>query len=169
MAKKNLPATNKALPPASELTDEQIVELLRRENDIKNYLKAVRSYCVNRAINKKPVAGTKTVEGRTNRRWSGTIDEICDHLEVLGVTECVEVQEKLLGITTIQKQIADNLDKEKFPTGKARSEEAYRLLQTVTIKPQGEIHIVLEDDKRPAIELTGDRIKTAADLFTDLE
>lgn len=62
-----------ALPPmdVKTLTDEQILKLVQHEDLVRGILKDAKDYALARALEGRPVPGTKMVQGREgNRRWA---------------------------------------------------------------------------------------------------
>lgn len=55
---------------ANATQDEDLVEILRREKDIRDYLDAVKKSLWTRAREGNPVPGTKLVAGRGSRTWT---------------------------------------------------------------------------------------------------
>jgi hypothetical protein len=153
----------------STFTDAEVLEVKRRAPKIYEFLRAVDNYLLQRAGSKNPVPGTKPVEGMSKRRWEGKPSEIAEYVETLGVKDPVETIKKLRGIGSIEADIVDLLDDVNFKSAAAKKREAYRLLQSVTFKPEGKLTFVLEDDPRPAIDLHDGRILKPQDLIEDLE
>lgn len=161
---------------SNQLTDEQIVELLRRERQIFGLFKAMKEYVIYREARYrtekmgKPVAGTKCVEGQSKRRWSGKLADIVEYMETIGVKNPTEVTEKMRGIGAISTELEKSLDREKFPKAADRKNEVTRLLKPVIEKPAGKVTVTLEEDPRPAVEvsLSGELIPSE-DLLDDLE
>ena len=119
------------LPPL--LTDEDIVDILSRVDDLVSWASDIKEYALRLAISGKEWHGWKLVEGRSNRRYTNEA----------AVEQAVSnagydpYERKLLGITAMQKML-----------GKARFDE---LLTAYIEKPQGKPTLVPESDNRPAM------------------
>lgn len=121
------------------LSDEEIVDILKRAPRFVEWINSITSYAQDMAINHNKIwPGHKLVEGVSRRKW---LDE--DKATQAIFARCPELSEdqifdtKLKSITNIEKLI-----------GKKRFAE---ILSDVTIKPEGKPTLVPIDDKRPAI------------------
>ena len=93
----------------------------------------VKEYALQQAISGKEWTGWKLVEGRSNRKYTSEAD-VAAAVESVGLDP---YERKVLGVTAMQKLL-----------GKTRFEE---LLSPYIEKPQGKPTLVLESDKRPAM------------------
>lgn len=121
------------------LSDEEIVDILKRAPRFIEWINSITSYAQDMAINHNKIwPDHKLVEGVSRRKW---LDE--DKATQAIFARCPELSEdqifdtKLKSITNIEKLI-----------GKKRFAE---ILGDVTIKPEGKPTLVPMDDKRPAI------------------
>ena len=119
------------LPPL--LTDAEVEEILARADDLVSWAADIKEYALQQAISGKEWHGWKLVEGRSNRKYT-------NETVVAGVVTDAgydPYEHKVLGVTAMQKLL-----------GKSRFEE---LLAAYIEKPQGKPTLVLESDKRPAM------------------
>ena len=101
-----------------------------------------------RALEGEEFPGWKVVEGRSNRKYSGTEEEIVRQAEGAGFDPALLYEKKLLAITNMEKLM-----------GKKTFAE---VLGAYVEKPQGKPTLAPESDKRPALTNT-----SAADDFAD--
>ena len=132
-AKKNLElaAYDFASPPL--LSDEEIGEILDKVDNLLNWANDVKEYALQEAVAGKEWSGWKLVEGRSNRKYLNE-KEVAKRVKAAGFNP---YEEKLLGITDMQKQL-----------GKKKFEE---ILGEWVVKPEGKPTLVRDDDKRPAL------------------
>ena len=122
------------LPP-TQLSDEQLAEILTHKKDIEFYLRAAYKHALERWVGGKPLRGFKLVEGTKKRVWGDNAkDELTRELGAFAFQT-----EKLITITEATK----SLGAEK--------------IKTLTVTPKGDPSLVASDDPRPA--LTGEAIK----------
>ena len=126
-----------AEPPL--LTDDEIVDIIRRAPRLIEWTNSITEYAQSKAITEdKQWPGLKLVEGVSRRKW---VDE--DKASSAIFARCPELTEddifsmKLKPITSIEKVV-----------GKTRFS---KLLSDVVIKPQGKPTLVPLEDKRPAM------------------
>ena len=119
------------LPPLLE--DSEIEVILSRVDELVAWANDIKEYALQQAISGKEWTGWKLVEGRSNRRYTSE-DAVSKAVEAAGFNP---YEKKLLGITAMQKLL-----------GKSHFEE---LLAAYIEKPQGKPTLVLESDKRPAM------------------
>jgi hypothetical protein len=117
------------------LTDDQLMEVYKQNAQIADWLKKVAAYVLAEALAGKKWNGYKLVEGRAVRKWKSE-EDVCKALFEMDWTEEDIFQQKLLGITAIEKLLGKNEFSEK--------------LSSLVIKPQGKPTLVDESDKRPA-------------------
>lgn len=116
-------------PPLLE--DSEIEEILRKVDEVVEWVNDVKDYALRQAIQGKKWNGFKLVEGRSNRKYSDE-EKVAKQVEQAGFNP---YEMKLLGITEMQKL----LGKTKFT----------ELLDGLIVKPTGKPTLVLESDKRP--------------------
>jgi RecB family exonuclease len=122
--------TEETLPKPSELTGEQIEEILNKAPLIEGFVKAVREYahsCMDKGVK---VPGYKLVKKRSNRKWG---DE----------GAVIEEFSPLFGDEIYEKKILTPAKLEKI-VGKEAVKE-------FTITPDSGNTMAKEDDKRPAV------------------
>lgn len=133
-AEYNLELTKMEFKTAELLEDEEIGEVLRKADQLANWVKDITEWALEEALNGKKFDGWKVVEGRSNRKYLDEI-KVADTLKDAGYDEAVIYKKKLYGITAMEKL-----------TGKKKFAE---LLNGLIIKPQGKPTLVPESDKRP--------------------
>ena len=115
------------------LQDEEIADILGRIDALTSWASDVKEYALQQAISGKGWTGWKLVEGRSNRKYTSEA-AVAATVEDAGFDP---YERKVLGVTAMQKML-----------GKTRFEE---LLTPYIEKPQGKPTLVLESDKRPAM------------------
>ena len=115
------------------LDDEEIADILGKVDALTSWASDVKEYALQQAISGKEWTGWKLVEGRSNRKYTSEAD-VAAAVESVGLDP---YERKVLGVTAMQKLL-----------GKTRFEE---LLSPYIEKPQGKPTLVLESDKRPAM------------------
>jgi hypothetical protein len=118
----------------STVTDEQIVKVLLRADQVKNWVKAVENYALKMALQGKKWPGLKLVEGRSNRIYAD-VDKIIKQLVEVGYNENELVNKKPIGITEMKKKIS--------------KQHMDAIVNPLLIKPIGKPTLTVEDDKRP--------------------
>lgn len=119
----------------AELTDEEISEILIKSGDLVSWVSDVKEYALNQAIQGKNYPNLKLVEGRSNRKYLNE-EEAARAVIAAGYDP---YEKKLLGITSMTSL----LGKTKF----------MEVLGDLVYKPQGKPTLVLESDKRPAMQI----------------
>lgn len=117
----------------SLLEDTEIEVILSRVDELVAWVSGIKEYALQQAISGKEWTGWKLVEGRSNRKYSNE-EAVIQAVTDAGVDP---YEKKLLGITAMQKRL-----------GKSRFDE---LLTAYIEKPQSKPTLVLESDKRPAM------------------
>lgn len=115
------------------LDDAEIAEVLGKVDALTAWANDIKEYALQQAVSGKRWPGWKLVEGRSNRKYT-------DDALVAAAVEGIGLdpyEKKVLGVTAMQKML-----------GKARFEE---LLSPYIHKPAGRPTLVLESDKRPAM------------------
>lgn len=130
----NLELTKMEFKTAELLDDSEIGEILRKADQLADWVKDIAEYALEEAIGGKKFDGWKVVEGRSNRKYLDDI-KVADKLKDAGYEEAVIYEKKLYGITAMEKVV-----------GKKTFGE---LLNELIIKPQGKPTLVPESDKRP--------------------
>ena len=119
------------LPPLLE--NSEIEYILSHADELIAWASDIKEYALQQAISGKEWAGWKLVESRSNRKYSN------EEAVIQAVTDAgfYLYEKKLLGITDMQKHL-----------GKSRF---YELLTAYIEKPKSKAMLVLESDKRPAM------------------
>lgn len=123
-------------PTPATLTSKEVAELLFVVDDIEKWCKDLKAYALEQAVAGESFDGFKLVEGRSNRAFTNEA-KVVEILTADGIEEDALYTKKLTGLTNIEKTV-----------GKARFNE---LLADYITKPQGKPTLVLETDKRPAL------------------
>ena len=113
---------------------------------LQEWVKNFEDYCITEIQKGKEIPGYKLVEGSSKRKWVDEAD-VVKFLKKQGLKKKDLYEEKLLGITKIQKELG---------------KEGKKLLEPITITPPGKAKIVTESDKRPALVF-----ETAEEVFKD--
>ena len=119
------------LPPT--LTDTEISAVLDIGDKLVNWVNDVKEYALSEALKGREWDGWKVVEGKSNRKFTGT-DIVADVVEHAGYDP---YEKKVVGITEMTKR----LGRDKFN----------ELLEAFITKPPGKPTLVHTTDKRPAI------------------
>ena len=119
----------------AELTDEEVSEILIKSSDLVSWVSDVKEYALNQAIQGKNYPNLKLVEGRSNRKYLNE-EEAAKAVIAAGYDP---YEKKLLGITSMTSLL-----------GKTKFNE---VLGNLIYKPQGKPTLVLESDKRPAMQI----------------
>ena len=117
------------------LSDGQVGDILTRAKDVAAWLKDLEDYALKAALEGRPIAGWKVVEGRGSREWNGGSDTAFDHLLERGVPRAVLYEEKPVSVAGLEKSL-----------GKKAFAEAAEGLWS---KKPGKPALVPESDKRP--------------------
>jgi len=138
LADQNLEMAKHDFVLPHKLTDAQIADILSKVDRLADWVKAVKEYALDQAVNhgtKWP--GWKLVEGRSNRKITDT-DEAVKILINDGVAEPLLYKPReVLGITALE----DLVGKKKFT----------KLLDHIIEKPPGKPTLEPESDKRPEL------------------
>lgn len=122
---------------AESLTFEEISEILDRESEISNWLKDITEYALDEALKGTYIPGYKVVEGRSIRKLIAP-EKIAEILMENKYSEAEIFKPKEINnLTTLEKLVG----KKDFTD----------LVGDYIIKPPGKPTLVVESDKRPAI------------------
>lgn len=153
-AEYNLELTKMEFAVPELLSDEEIGEILRKADQLANWVTDITEYALEEALKGKKWDGWKLVEGRSNRKYLDEI-KVADTLKSAGYDEAVIYEKKLYGITAMEKIVG----KKKFG----------ELLNDLIIKPQGKPTLVPESDKRPEYSSADNAAKDFAEENTKLQ
>lgn len=119
------------------ISDDDIPGILAVLDVAEAWIKDIKAYAMNQALNGKQFRGWKLVRGRRGRRTFTDPEQVKDILARAGYTQEQYIRTELKGITDIEKAIG----KQAFT---ALIETKGRVVQ-----PQGSLVLAPEDDKRP--------------------
>ena len=119
------------------LTVDEIAELLGKVDGLVKWAEDLKDGALTRALEGEEFPGWKVVEGRSNRKYSGTEEEIVRQCEGAGYDRALLFETKLLTVTNMEKLM-----------GKKQFAE---VLGGYVEKPQGKPTLAPESDKRPAL------------------
>ena len=119
------------------LSPEDIGTILGKIDRLVKFADDVKSSALSKALDGEEIPGWKVVEGRSNRKYSGTEEEIVRQCEGAGYDQALLYERKLLTITAMEKLM-----------GKKQFSE---VLGAYVEKPAGKPTLAPESDKRPAI------------------
>lgn len=128
--------------PPPLLTDDEIVDILLKVDELKKWASDVEDYAFNKAVNEgKKWTGFKLVEGRRSRRYSNE-EEVAKRLLGAGYEEDKIFSKSLLNLTKLEKEIG----KKEFD----------KILGSLIETPPGKLRLVPESDKRPEIKFSAE-------------
>ena len=119
------------------LSPEDIGTILGKIDRLVKFADDVKTSALSKALDGEEIPGWKVVEGRSNRKYSGTEEEIVKQCEGAGYDQSLLYERKLLTITAMEKLM-----------GKKQFAE---VLGGYVEKPAGKPTLAPESDKRPAI------------------
>lgn len=117
------------------LTDAEVGNILTRAKDVAAWLKDLEDYALKAALDGRPIAGWKAVEGRGRREWNGGTDAAFEQLQSRGVAEAMLYERKPVSVAALEESLGK----------KAFAEAAEGLWSKTPGKPT----LVPESDKRP--------------------
>lgn len=140
-ARVNMEMAQYEFRKSSLLTDEEVVKILSRIDELTSWASDVKNFALEQAVRGKQWPGWKVVEGRSNRKYTdeGTVAQVVKNA---GYNP---YDEKIMGITNMTKM----LGKEKFN----------ELLGDFVERPQGKPTLVPEDDNRPEMNTAKEDFK----------
>ncbi len=128
------------------LTDDEILEVISKADELSKWAADIYSYAQDEAINSGKVwNGYKLVRGKTNRKYTNEVD-VKKAANEAGYNDIFK--KTLIGITDMEKLMG----KKKFND----------ILGDLVYKPDGKLTLVPESDKREAVS-----VSTAADDFKE--
>lgn len=127
------------MTPPAQLPPEVIAEVLKVGDSVSKWLKDVKAYALEGAVNGTlSVPGYKLVEGKSNRVYTNTL-AVASRLSSHGIDEALIYNRELLGITEMESL----LGKKKFA----------EVLGDLIEKPKGKPTLALADDPRKPYQL----------------
>lgn len=134
-ANKNLELARYEFRSTDTLSENDIADILGRVEELEKWVKDVKGYALEQALQGVKYPGYKVVEGRSNRTYTDT-DTVAEELRNAGFEDAQIFKPKeLLALTNMEKLV-----------GKKKLAE---LIGEFIDKPQGKPTLVTEDDKRP--------------------
>lgn len=140
-ARVNMEMAQYEFRKSSLLTDEEVVKILSRIDELTSWASDVKNFALEQAVRGKQWPGWKVVEGRSNRKYTdeGAVAQVVKNA---GYNP---YDENIIGITNMTKM----LGKEKFN----------ELLGDFVERPQGKPTLVPEDDNRPEMNTAKEDFK----------
>ncbi|MFA9398373.1 MAG: DUF2800 domain-containing protein [Clostridiaceae bacterium] len=135
-ALKNLELMKYEFADSALLTDEEIAEIIGLSGELSKWASDIYTYAAALAINDgKQWDGFKLVQGRSNRKY---VDEeaVAENAKAAGYSDIYK--KRLITITEMEKLMG----KKKFKD----------IIGSLVEKPKGKLTLVLESDKRKAVE-----------------
>lgn len=137
-AKANLELTKKEFAEPAKLSHEEIGEILYDAEELERWVKDVKNYALDQAVNHEAhFPGWKVVEGRSNRRYTDKEKIAETLLENEYKEDEIYRPRDIITLTNMERL----LGKKKFVD----------LVGDYVVKPAGRPTLAPEDDKRPAI------------------
>jgi hypothetical protein len=119
--------------PPQELDDEEILSIVEKADEIRQWLKVMEEWVLSSALQGKQWEGFKLVAGRSNRKFSDEI-EVVNRLKQAGYTEEDIYNKAVKGISILEKEM-----------GKKRVAE---ILDGLIVKPKGSPTLAPVSDPR---------------------
>lgn len=138
-AEANLELARHDFKEPALLTDEEIGGVLLMADELQRWVADVSQYALDQALAGKHYDGWKLVEGRSVRKYSDEL-KVAEKLKAAGYDEALLYERKLNGITAMEKIVG----KKKLT----------QLLGDLIIKPAGKPVLVVQSDRREAINTT---------------
>jgi hypothetical protein len=152
----------------TELSDQQIREIVESAPLVRQLLEAVEAEALRRFEAGVSIIGLKAVYGRGTRSWALSEQEMADKLVKMGIPKSAIFETKLITPAKVEKVTWEKKDGEK----KQLSERQLKTLETEYIKKsQGKLTIVPDSDHRQAVVLDAapmfGAVNSAADSLPD--
>jgi len=136
------------MPEVTSLRDDQLVTIYNRAGEITRWVNGIKDMMLKEALAGKEWPGLKLVRGRSVRKYANE-KQIIENLVNDGIVEEEIVNKKLTGIIDLTAKIS-----------KLQFEQH---VQPFVIKPEGKPTLVVEEDKRPALNASSE----AAEVFAE--
>lgn len=91
------------LPPL--LTDTEVGDILTRAKHIAAWVEDLKNYALATALEGRPIAGWKVVEGRGSRDWIGGTDTAFEALQAKGIDEALLYERKPVSVAGLEKAL----------------------------------------------------------------
>jgi hypothetical protein len=129
----NMATVREDFAQPSNLSDEEILEIVRQSDEIKAWLKTVDEWVLSSALQGKKWPDFKLVEGRSSRKFVDEI-QVVSRLREVGYVDEDIFNKAVKSITVLEKEI-----------GKKRVNE---ILADLVVKPKGSPTLVAASDPR---------------------
>ena len=127
----------------TELTDEQLREIMEAAPLIRQMLDGAEAEALRRLKDGRNIAGLKVVKGRGSRDWAFDENEMEEKLKKFGLPKAVIWQTKLISPAQAEKAT--------WGDGKQLTTKQLQMMQSEYIKKvDGKLTVALESDPRPA-------------------
>lgn len=137
----------------TEMSDQQIKEIVEAAPLIRSMIEAVEAEALRRFEAGKSIEGLKAVRGRGARSWVYGDDEIAEKLKKMGLPKDVIWNTKVISPAQIEK-VSWKATKAGEEITKTISERQMKVIQNEYIKKsEGKITIASDSDPRPAVTL----------------
>ena len=130
------------------LSNDEIGHYLALGEDVASWLSDLKEYALSQCLAGNPVSGWKAVEGVSRRAWTDQ-DAAFKAIVASGVDEAMLYERKPLTLASVEKMLG---------------KKAFGQFSEYVCKPPGKPTLVVESDKRPAI----DNSVKAGDVFKEV-
>ena len=134
----------------TELTDEQLRELIEAAPLIRQMLEGAEKEAMRRFETGHPIAGLKVVKGRGSREWALDEEQIAAKLKMMGLGKAEIYPAKLITPAQAEKLIEQKAQEK----GQDPSRKLHTLETEYIAKKEGKPTLALESDPRSAIALS---------------
>lgn len=142
------------------LSKDEISEILDIADSISKWVTLVKNYALDQALKGEKIPGYKVVEGRSNRQWAVSEDEVIDTY----IEKTAEARESessyFMHLNKIAPRKLKSISELESTLGKFIFNEKF---EGLIIKPQGKPTLVNFEDKRPELNTA----ETAIEDFKD--
>ena len=139
----------------SEMSDDQIREILEAAPLLKQLLEAVDKEALRRCQSGRTIPGFKLVHGRGSSDWSFPEDEMADKLIKMGIPKGSVYVTKLISPAQAKKVTWEKRD----GTKKQLTDRQIKLMESEYIaKSQGKLTVVPESDSRQAVTFSAESL-----------
>lgn len=143
----------------TELSDEQIKEIMESASLLRGMLDAVEAEALRRFESGKTIEGLKAVRGRGSRGWAFDEEVIAEKLKKMGVPKDVIWPSKVISVAQVEKAQWEATKGGEKVVKKLSDKQLAMITNEYTKTSQGKLTVVPLSDGRPAVTLN------AAPLF----
>lgn len=118
------------------LDADDVAEILTKADQLTAFIDDIKEQALQDALNGVEIPGWKVVEGRSNRKFTGSEDDIVERAEAAGFDKALLYETKMITLTAIEKIMG----KKAFAAN----------MGDIVEKPIGKPTLAPESDKRPA-------------------